>query len=442
MKVTVVGNGYVGTVTATSFAWLGNEIVGLEDSWLRAEQLAAGELPFYEPGLSELLTETLATGRLTFTANAEVALRETDVVFLCVGTPPGKDGLPDLRQLQQAAETLRPYLRNGLVVVNKSTVPPGSGDMVRSILAGSGSGASVEFSVMSNPEFLREGSAIENFLSPDRIVLGGDQMGIERLTELYRPILEQSFPGAEPTRRPSLFTMDLVSAEIAKYAANAFLATKISFANEVANLCELTGADVRQVLPAVGADGRIGPSFLGAGLGWGGSCFPKDIAALMAIGRDGGYGSPILSAAVEVNEARRESIVARLDAELGGLQGKRIALLGLAFKAGTDDLREAPSLDLARRLIGRGATVAAWDPVVKQLPADVGAVRVAPDGYEAADGADAVIVVTEWPEFAKLDFSVLAGRMRGSLVLDGRNHLDPTALAEAGLRLVGVGWGR
>ena len=442
MKVTVVGNGYVGSVTATCFAWLGNDVVGLEDSWLRAEQLAAGELPFYEPGLSELLTETLATGRLRFTSNPEVALAETDVVFLCVGTPPRKDGLPDLRQLEQAAETLRSFVRDGLVVVNKSTVPPGSGDMVRSILAGPGSDPTARFSVMSNPEFLREGSAIEDFLIPDRIVLGGDQMGIERLTELYKPILRQSFPGADAARRPSLFSTDLVSAEIAKYAANAFLATKISFANEVANLCELTGADVRQVLPAVGADRRIGPSFLGAGLGWGGSCFPKDIAALMAVGRDGGYGSPLLSAAVEVNEARRESVVARLDRELGGLEGKRIALLGLSFKAGTDDLREAPSLDLARRLLDRGATVVAWDPVVKQLPPHLEAVRIAPDGYEAADGAEAVVVVTEWPEFADLDFSVLAGRMRGSLVLDGRNHLNPTPLVEAGLRLVGVGWGR
>ena len=440
-RITVIGTGYVGAVTSTCLAWLGHEVIGLDADPARAGQLALGQLPFYEPGLAELLTETLATGRLSFTDQAAEALTDADVVFLCVGTPTGVAGLPDLGQVESAARAIAPHLRPGSVVVNKSTVPVGCGNWVRTLLEEAlprqGRPA---FSVVSNPEFLREGCALDDFLYPDRIVLGGDDAGVEKVVELYRPVLEQSFPSGRPASRPQLITTELTSAEMIKYAANAFLATKISFANEIANVCELVGADVRQVLPAIGADHRIGQDFLSPGLGWGGSCFGKDVAALMATGQEYGYSANLLRATVEINGAQRSGVIRKLQRELHVLKGRRIALLGLAFKPGTDDLRDAPALDIARRLLAAGALVSAYDPVVKRLPEDLESVRLAADPYEAADEVDAVVLATEWAEFAHLDAVLLRQSMRGDLLLDGRNVLDGTTLADAGLRLVGVGW--
>src|SRR3954471_10793764 len=426
-RVAVIGTGYVGTVTATCFAWLGHEVVGLDVDPVRVGQLAVGQAPLFEPGLAELLTETIATGRLTFTDDP-TAITAADIIFLCVGTPTGAGGAPDLSQVEAAAQSVAANMSEDAVVVNKSTVPVGSGNWVRTMieeaLPRTGGPA---FHVVSNPEFLREGCAIEDFLYPDRIVLGGENGAPAKVAALYEPVLAQSFPGGRSDHRPELIITDLPSAEMVKYAANAFLASKISFANEIASICEFVGADARQVLPAIGADDRIGPRFLQHGLGWGGSCFGKDLAALIATAVDYGYNAPMLRAAVEINQSQRAAAIRKLQGSLKVLKGRRIAVLGLAFKPGTDDLRDAPALEIIRRLRSAGAVVSAFDPVVKHLaePDGVG-VRMAADPYDAADRADAVLVVTEWDDFAGIDFAALSQRMAGNLVLDGRGVLDPT----------------
>lgn len=440
-KVAVVGTGYVGAVTATCLAFLGHSVRGLDTDSLRSGQLNNGQTPFHEPGLSEMLKATLLTGRLQFTDKPAEALSDADFVFLCVGTPPCPDGSPDLTQLEGALQSLAPYLRADAVIINKSTVPVGSGCRTRTILEDALEGnRDLSFHVVSNPEFLREASAIDDFLYPDRIVLGGNPADVDRVAELYQPVLDQSFDGGRRTLDPSLITTDLASAEMVKYAANAFLATKISFANEMAQMCELFGADVRQVLPAIGADHRVGTAFLNAGIGWGGSCFGKDIAALISTGEEYGYTPSMLHATVEINNAQRSTAVRKLQRELHVLTGRRVALLGLTFKPGTDDLRDAPALDLARRLLAAGAVVSAFDPVVKVLPEEFGALRLTRDAYDAADRADAVVVTTEWPEFGLIDPAGLREAMRGNLVLDGRNCLPEAEFVGAGLRLVGFGW--
>jgi UDPglucose 6-dehydrogenase len=443
-KVAVVGTGYVGSVTAVVLAWLGHDVVGYDTNPARAEQLSAGQLPIYEPGLQEQLDEALSTRRLTFTSDAAVAARDADVIFLCVGTPTGHGGMPDMSQVEAAAHGVAPYLKDGAVVVNKSTVPVGSGNWVRTMIEEAQPGtADPSFQVVSNPEFLREGAALEDFLYPDRIVLGGenDGDGVQIVASLYDRVLTQDFPGGRSDHKPGLVLTDLPSAEMVKYAANAFLATKISFANEIANICELVGADARQVLPAIGADSRIGPKFLQHGIGWGGSCFGKDVQALIATGLDYGYGSQILRAAVEVNQAQRAAVIRKLQAELKTIKGRRIAVLGLAFKPGTDDRRDAPALEIVRRLHTAGAVVSAYDPIVKDVPelSDV-SLRIASNAYDAADRADAVVVATEWEEFAGIDLEKLAEHMKGTLVLDGRGVISETAAAAAGLKVTGFGW--
>ena len=440
-KVAVIGTGYVGAVTSVCLAHLGHSVCGLDSDSVRAGQLNNGQVPFVEPELPEMLKATLATDRLRFTDRPAEALSDADFVFLCVGTPPGPDGSPDLSQLEGAIQSLAPYLRAGAVIVNKSTVPVGSGCWTRTILEDALEGnRELAFHVVSNPEFLREGCAINDFLYPDRIVLGGASADVCRVAELYQPVLEQSFDGGRRGLRPSLITTELASAEMIKYAANAFLATKISFANEMAQLCEVFGADVREVLPAVGADHRVGAAFLNPGVGWGGSCFGKDVAALISTGLEYGYTPSMLQATVEINKRQRASVVRKLQRELHVLKGRRIALLGLTFKPGTDDLRDAPALDVARRLLAAGAVVSAFDPVVKTLPEEFGAVRLTRDAYDAADRADAVVLITEWPEFACIDPVGLREVMRGDVVIDGRNCLSEASLAESGLRLVGIGW--
>ena len=440
-KVAVIGTGYVGAVTSTCLAFLGHSVCGLDTDSVRAGQLNNGQAPFHEPGLPEMLKATLSTGRLQFTDKPAEALSDADFVFLCVGTPPGPDGSPDLAQLESAIQSLAPYLRADAVIVNKSTVPVGSGNWTRTILEDALEGnRELSFHVVSNPEFLREGCAIDDFLYPDRIVLGGAAADVSRVAELYQPVLDQSFDGGRRGLRPSLITTELASAEMIKYAANAFLATKISFANEMAQMCELFGADVRQVLPAIGADHRVGTAFLNPGVGWGGSCFGKDVAALISTGQEYGYTPSMLQATVEINKAQRASAVRKLQRELHMLKGRRIALLGLTFKPGTDDLRDAPALDIARRLLAAGAVVSAFDPVVKALPEEFGAIRLTRDAYDAADRADAVVVTTEWPEFRLIDPAGLRRVMRGDLVVDGRNCLPEANFVGSGLRLVGFGW--
>ena len=440
-NVAVVGTGYVGAVTATGMAFLGHTVCGLDTNSARANQLNAGEVPFVEPGLPELLTSAMASGRLRFTDDPSAALADADFVFLCVGTPPGPDGAPNLEQLESAIASLAPHLRPGAVIVNKSTVPVGSGNWTRTILEDALLGnRQLSFSVVSNPEFLREGSAIDDFLYPDRIVLGGPAADVGRVAELYESVLHQSFDGGRPGVRPLLITTELPSAEMIKYAANAFLATKISFANEIARMCELFGADVREVLPAIGADHRIGSPFLNPGVGWGGSCFGKDVSALISAAQEYGYTPSMLGATVEINQAQRSAAIRKLQRELHSLKGRRIALLGLSFKPGTDDLRDAPALDIARRLLTAGAMVSAFDPVVKTLPGEFEAVRVADDVYSAAARADAVVLATEWPEFRLIDPEGLRRVMRGDLIIDGRNCLPEANFHGSGLKLVGFGW--
>jgi UDPglucose 6-dehydrogenase len=438
--IAVIGTGYVGAITSTCFAWLGYEVRGLESDPARISQLAEGRLPFHEPGLAERLQETTGTGRLRFTDDPADALSGADVIFLCVGTPTGPGGTADLSQIESATRTLAPWLQDGAVVVNKSTVPVGSGNWVSTLIEEAlPPDHSPNFAVVSNPEFLREGTALDDFLYPDRIVLGGEPDPVQVVADLYGPVLRQEFPGASD-RHPQLITTDLTSAEMIKYAANAFLATKISFANEIANICELVGADSRQVLPAIGADHRIGTPFLAPGLGWGGSCFGKDLAALIGTGEEYGYGSTLLRSTVEVNALQRAGAIRKLQRELRVLKGRRICLLGLSFKPGTDDLRDAPALDLAARLVAAGATLSAYDPVVKQLPEAYDAVRLCESPLAAAQGVDAVILVTEWPELIELDPLELRGVMKGDLVLDGRNAFPHETFADVGLRVEGFGW--
>jgi UDPglucose 6-dehydrogenase len=443
-RVAVVGTGYVGSVTAVCLSWLGHDVIGYDMNPARAEQLSAGQLPIFEPGLDDKLVEALATGRLSFTSDPAAATSDADVIFLCVGTPTGLGGMPDMSQVEGAAHAVAPHLKEGAVVVNKSTVPVGSGNWVRTMIeeAQPGRGAP-GFHVVSNPEFLREGAALEDFLYPDRIVLGGENggEGTRIVAALYDRVLSQDFPGGRADHKPGLVLTDLPSAEMVKYAANAFLATKISFANEIANICELVGADARQVLPAIGADTRIGPKFLQHGIGWGGSCFGKDVAALIATGLDYGYGSQILRAAVEVNQGQRAAVIRKLQSELKTLKGRRIAVLGIAFKPGTDDRRDAPALEIIRRLHTAGAVVSAYDPIVKEVPelAEV-PLRIASSAYDAVDRADAVVIATEWDEFATIDLDKLAEHMKGTLVLDGRGVVSPSAAETAGLRVRGFGW--
>ena len=440
-KVAVIGTGYVGAVTSTCLAFLGHEVCGLDSDSVRAGQLNDGQTPFHEPGLPELLKATLSTGRLRFTDRPAEALSDADYVFLCVGTPPGADGSPDLTQLESAIQSLAPYLRAGVVIVNKSTVPVGSGNWTRTILEDALEGSrQLSFHVVSNPEFLREGCALTDFLYPDRIVLGGAASDVARVAELYQPVLDQSFEGGRRGLHPALITTELASAEMIKYAANAFLATKISFANEMSQLCELFGADVREVLPAIGADHRVGNAFLSPGVGWGGSCFGKDVSALISSGQEYGYTASMLQATVAINKGQRASAVRKLQRELHILKGRRIAILGLTFKPGTDDLRDAPALDIAQRLLAAGSAVSAFDPVVKSLPDEFSHIRLAADPYDAADRVDAVVLATEWQEFRQLDPAGLRRVMRGDLVVDGRNFLPQAAFAGSGLRLVGFGW--
>lgn len=440
-KVAVIGTGYVGAVTATCLAYLGHTVCGLDNDSARAGQLNNGQTPFHEPGLPETLEASLSTGRLRFTDSPAEALTDADFVFLCVGTPPGPDGSPDLSQLESALQSLALYLRPGVVIVNKSTVPVGSGNWTRTILEDALEGnRELNFHVVSNPEFLREGCALDDFLYPDRIVLGGAPMDVSRVAELYRPVLDQSFGGGRREVQPSLITTELASAEMIKYAANAFLATKISFANEIAQMCEVFGADVREVIPAIGADHRVGSAFLNPGVGWGGSCFGKDVAALISSGQEYGYTPTMLQATVAINKTQRATVVRKLQRELHMLKGRRIALLGLTFKPGTDDLRDAPALDIAKRLIAAGALVSAFDPVVKVLPDEYADIRLADDVYEAANRVDAVVLTTEWTEFRLIDPAGLRRVMRGDLVVDGRNILPEASFVGSGLRLIGFGW--
>jgi UDPglucose 6-dehydrogenase len=450
-SVGVVGAGYVGLVTAACLAHVDHRVTCLDKDEERVARLIRGRVPFYEPGLDELVSQGVRQERLSFAGPESLPrlAREADVVFIAVDTPQAEDGSADLSNLGSVARSIGHALAEGyprehpLVVVNKSTVPVGSGDYVSMLiyegLEEAGGDRAGGFLVVSNPEFLREGSAIYDSLFPDRIVVGADaREGLDTLRLLYEPIIEQSFP-TELDPRPKVavpfVTSDLASAEMIKYAANAFLATKISFINEIANLCELVGADVGGVATGIGLDERIGPRFLNAGIGWGGSCFPKDIAALRAVAREYDYEPTLLNATTAVNDRQRKQVISKLQRDLHTLKGKRVALLGLAFKPNTDDLREAPSLQVARSLGALGARVVGYDPVAGKAAArGLAELKVVFDPYEALRGSHAAVVVTEWEEIRTLDLKRAADLMEAPRVLvDGRNILDPGTAFEAGL---------
>jgi nucleotide sugar dehydrogenase len=424
-------------------ASLGHDVIGVEINPEKLDLLQKGVAPFFEPELDQRLREAVDSGRLSFTDDFEVALERSEVVFLCVDTPPGENGHPDVTSVSAAARAIGQAMYKPHVLVTKSTVPVGSGNWLRTTVENElpdGVDPSV-ISVVSNPEFLREGSAIRDFLYPDRIVLGGDDPdAIQLVVDTYQPILDQSFPGGDPAHRPVLVRTDRSTAETIKYAANAFLATKISFINEIAEICEWVGADVGEVAYAIGLDKRISPEFLNAGVGWGGSCFAKDLEALAATARSHGQEPHILNAATQVNQHQRHRLVHKLQQHLRPLRGSRIALLGLAFKPNTDDIRDAPAITIAKSLMEKGAIVRAYDPLVKSIP-ELPGLQTTSDPYTALERADALILVTEWADLTNLDFREVAARMRGNIVLDGRNAFDPEAVREAGLVYEGIGKG-
>ncbi len=429
-NIAVVGSGYVGLGTGAVFADLGNRVVGVDVDAAKVARLTAGECPIFEPGLEELLERNLAAGRLAFTTDYARAVPGADFVFICVGTPSGPHGGADMRYVRQAARTVGRHLAAGrqTIIVNKSTVPIGSGDLVGGLL-GEEAAPGAEFAIVSNPEFLREGSAVRDMLHPDRVVLGStDQAAAEAVADLYKPF------GA-----PLVIT-DLRTAEMIKYASNAFLATKIAFINEVAAICEALGADVRQVAAGMGLDARIGPHFLRAGIGFGGSCFPKDVQALEYMAEEADCHPQLLRAVLEINRDGRRGFVRKLDRLLGGVEGATIAVWGLAFKPDTDDLREAPALDICRDLLARGARVRAYDPAAmggaRALLPDV---TFCADPYAAAAGADAVALVTEWNEFKGLDLGRVRAGMARPVLVDGRNLYDPRELTALGFTHRGVG---
>jgi len=472
MDMAVVGAGYVGLVTGACLAHLGHSVICIDNNPVKIENLQRGRLPIYEPGLEELVREGAEAGRLHFTTDLGLGVKASEVIFIAVGTPALPSGEPDLRYVEAVARGIGQHLDNRYrVIVNKSTVPIGSGDWVRMLIL-DGAAEAVQqrlssqqmalaggdptpsslatldrsswvppFDVVSNPEFLREGSAIHDTFYPDRIVIGSNSpRAIEILRQLYEPILSrQQGLGGDPV--PLLVT-DLASAEMIKYAANAFLATKISFINEIANICERTGADIPQVAEGIGLDKRIGRAFLNAGIGWGGSCFPKDLAALIQTAADYGYEAKLLRATVEVNREQRQRLVEKLQQALKVLKGKTIGLLGLTFKPHTDDLRDAPSLTLIEQLHRLGAKVKAYDPIVSAsgMREGLAHVVVETDVFRLAQDCDALVLVTEWPEFLSLDYRRLAELMRRPLILDGRNCLDRQAVQQAGITLIGVGW--
>ncbi|MFN0108052.1 MAG: UDP-glucose dehydrogenase family protein [Blastocatellia bacterium] len=467
MEVCVVGTGYVGLVTGTCLAYLGRSVVCVDIDERKIEMLRSGKSPIYEPGLDQLIATGIQRGNLRFSTDLNSAVNESEVIFIAVGTPPLPTGKADLSYVKAVAQSVGRAMdcQRRRIVVNKSTVPIGSGNWVE-MLVKEGlqenpayrerSGATIGkanaedvFLVASNPEFLREGSAIADTFYPDRIVIGArDSYAAERLRALYEPIVEQTFVPPASAPRASDFTAvpvvttDLASAEMIKYAANSFLATKISFANEIANICERVGADIKEVVRGFGLDSRIGPKFLNAGIGWGGSCFGKDVSAIIDIANEYNYEPELLRSTVSVNKRQRHVPVLKLQEVLKIIKGKTIGLLGLAFKPDTDDIRDAPALEIARELLEMGARVKAYDPIAneacaKQYP-DL-KIEYSSDAISLAEDCDAIVIVTEWEEFQYLDLAKVGEVMHAKVLVDGRNVLDPAAVEAAGFKYRGIG---
>jgi UDPglucose 6-dehydrogenase len=421
-NITVIGVGYVGLVTGTCFADLGNKIVCLDIQEERVANLKKGIMPIYEPALEEMVARNVKAGRLSFTNSYAEGIKDAEFIFIAVGTPSDVDGEADLQYVRAAAESVAEVMDHPLIIVNKSTVPVGTGDWVADIVRAKQK-SPVPFSVVSCPEFLREGSAITDFMNPDRIVLGSlDKEAANRVAELHLPL------------RTTLVVTDLRTAEMIKYASNAFLATKISFINEIANICEALGADVKEVAAGMGYDKRIGRHFLDAGLGWGGSCFPKDVKALAHMALEKGRHPQLLRAVMDINADQRRDVISKLKNVLGDLHGTTVGLLGLAFKPNTDDMRDAPSVDIANMLVSKGAKVRGYDPVAMTVAARVlpPAVQLVETPYECAKDADAVIIVTEWNEFKQLDLAQLKQMMKQPVIIDARNIYEPKMIKELG----------
>ena len=430
MKIAIVGTGYVGLVTGTCFAEMGTEVFCVDVDKAKIENLKKGVVPIYEPGLDEMVARNFQAGRLHFMTDLKECLNEVEVLFCAVGTPPDEDGSADLKYVLEVAHTVGRYMNKYILVVTKSTVPVGTAQKIKKVIKEEQAlrNVDIEFDIASNPEFLKEGAAIKDFMSPDRVVVGVESERAQKLmSKLYRPFLLNNF---------RVICMDVPSAEMTKYAANAMLATRISFMNDIANLCEIVGADVNMVRKGIGTDARIGSRFLYAGCGYGGSCFPKDVKALVKTAAGNGYQMRILEAVEAVNEEQKSILFRKLVQHFkGDIQGKRIALWGLAFKPETDDMREAPSLILIKKLKEAGCIVTAYDPVAipeaqRRLPA--GMISYGKDIYETVIDADALLLVTEWKEFRMPSWSVIKKLMSTPLILDGRNIYDKTELEEAG----------
>jgi UDPglucose 6-dehydrogenase len=433
MNICMIGTGYVGLVTGACFAEFGVSVICVDADAEKVARLKRGEVPIYEPGLSELVQKGVREGRLSFTTDTGEAVRQSLVIFIAVGTPPRGDGSADLSAVEAVAEAIARHMNGYKVIVTKSTVPVGTGDRVRAII-GKSQTERVNFDVASNPEFLREGAAIEDFMRPNRVVIGAESdHAVAILRDLYRPLYLIETP---------IVITDIPTAEMIKYASNAFLATKVSFINEIANLCEHVGADVHQVARAMGLDGRIGSKFLHPGPGYGGSCFPKDVVALLALARRSKYDFHILSAVDAVNTRQRELMVAKIQRAVGNVSGTTLACLGLSFKPNTDDIREAPALTILPALQKLGASIRAYDPAAMG-PAQTAlqGVTLCGDPYEAITGCDAVILMTEWNQFRNLDLERVKTLLRRPTFIDLRNVYDPKRMRDLGFTYAGVGRG-
>lgn len=431
MHIAVVGTGYVGLVTGACFAEFGVDVTCVDVDENKIERLRMGVMPIYEPGLEQLVTKNTQAGRLHFTTNLREAVEQALVIFLAVGTPPNHDGSPDLSYVNAAAASIAEYMNGYKVIVTKSTVPIGTGEHLRKLI-NERKTTRANFGVVSNPEFLREGAAINDFMRPDRVVIGSrDEEAIAIMKDLYRPLYLIEAP---------FVITSLEAAELTKYAANAFLATKISFINEIANLCDKIGCDVHDVARGIGMDKRIGGKFLHPGPGFGGSCFPKDTRALASVARKFDSDSLIVDAVIEVNERQRKQMLSKISRLVGDLNSLTVAVLGLAFKPETDDMREAPSLDIIRGLLAAGATVRAYDPVAREEAAKVlPQIDFADDEYAAVSDADVLVLVTEWNQFRALDMARIRDLMKKPRIADLRNIYDPADLRELGFEYVGVG---
>ena len=430
MKIAVVGTGYVGLVAGACFAESGNDVVCVDNDSKKIRMLQKGQIPIYEPGLEELVRRNAAEGRLTFSTALPPAVRDSQVIFIAVGTPQGEDGSADLKHVLSVAREIAKAMNGYKVIVDKSTVPVGTSRQVQEVMRRE---TRHPFSVVSNPEFLKQGAAIDDFLKPDRVIIGAeDERAIEVMLELYSPFTRTGAP---------IMVMDCASAELSKYAANSMLATRISFMNEVANLCEVVGGDVDQVRKVIGSDRRIGMSFLFPGCGYGGSCFPKDVQAMLRFASDAGYQFKILQSVEDVNKAQKSRLFAKIKKQLGSLKGKTIAVWGLAFKPRTDDMREAPSIPLIEALLTAGAKVRAYDPEATDVAKGIFGKRVtyAASNYDALKNADALAIVTEWNEFRRPDFARMRELMRAPIVFDGRNLFTPSQMKQNGFSYYSIG---